>query len=200
MTTGTKRTSLGLGLNENPLPRGKTREPISPGTSNSPEISVKLPKPGGGDSQSQSPSLNAEADRALNNVFGSMKQIRDVSPVDKLWFYADGWDGHRAERLSKTVLRHAQSVWNISKELTPDDLPRVNATPDAYVVFSWSDHYPTKELQLSVIDERKLYCRWVLRGKIGKAKGDCSTTDQLKEIITKYHAFSDTDNDGQQTI
>jgi hypothetical protein len=126
-------------------------------------------------------------------AYAVMQPVNVVSPIDRLWWLQDGWDGGRAERLSKTVLRNAIKVWNCAKEVTPDDLPRVNPSPDSYVMFSWSDHYPIKELQLSVMEPKKLSrdlsCHWVVRGKIGRESGDCSTIDSLKGIMSSYQEY-----------
>ena len=124
-----------------------------------------------------------------------MTQADDNAPIDRLYWYRDGWDGCRAERLSRTVIRHARTAWELAKETTPNDMPRVKPHPDAYVTFSWSDHYPKKELQLSIYDEKKLSCRWVLRGEIGKSSGKCENTDSLKQVLQTYNAYSD---DGKQ--
>jgi len=186
-----RKPAFTYGIEEEPLAPRKTRGVVQTRKAG---VELKI------NAQDLSSSIQSGAtvDVALGeNTFVVMKPISTVSPVDKLWWYQDGWNGHRAERLSRTVLRHAQRVWRLAEVHCPEDLPRVTATSDAHVAFSWSDYYPVKELQLTVRDERSFNCKWVLRGEIGKTSGQCLELQTVGEILDKYYQYSS--DDRQQT-
>jgi hypothetical protein len=124
------------------------------------------------------------------NFFTVMKQKSNpVSPIDQLRWLDANWDGCRAKKPSELIIARATDVWNESKSITGDDLPRVKATPDGFVAFSWSDHYPKKELQVSIYDTPKFSSRWVLSGAIGNACGFCDTRESLANVIASYQKF-----------
>jgi hypothetical protein len=114
--------------------------------------------------------------------------IPDISPLSPLQNLELGWDGYWAEPLSQSVLVKAHQLWNEIRKITIDrrNLPSISPTANGSIAFSWTRHYPRKELEISLIDQPNFLSEWLLSdSNIDTEKVSTSQSDLVK-VIRKY--------------
>lgn len=110
------------------------------------------------------------------------------SPIFLLQNLEIGWDGYGAEPLSQAVLLRANQIWNEIKKIIKNkkDLPVIHPTANGSVAFSWTQYYPQKELEVSLIDNKTFFCEWLLSGKNQEVEGESKSMTSLCKVIRKY--------------
>jgi len=114
--------------------------------------------------------------------------IPNSSPIFPLQNLEIGWDGYGAEPLSQEVLLRANQIWNEIKKLIKNnkDLPIIHPTANGSVAFSWTQSYPQKELEVSLIDNSTFLCEWLLSDKYKDIEGESKSLSNLCTVIRKY--------------
>ena len=114
--------------------------------------------------------------------------IPTSSPIFPLQNLEIGWDGYGAEQLSQAVLLRANQIWNEIKKILKNkkDLPVIHPTANGSVAFSWTESYPRKELEISLIDNSAFLCEWLLSGKYEDVEGESKSLPDLCTVIRKY--------------
>ena len=99
-----------------------------------------------------------------------------------------GWDGYGAEPLSQPVLLRANQIWNEIKKIIKNkkDLPEIHPTANGSITFSWTQYYPQKELEVSLIDNKTFFCEWLLSDKNQELEGESKSITSLCKVIRKY--------------
>jgi hypothetical protein len=110
------------------------------------------------------------------------------SPIHKLQNLQTGWDGYGAEPLSQEVLLKAQRLWEKILEITQDtnDIPAVRPSANGSVAFTWTTRYPTKELEIALIDRSGYYAESLLSFKGKDTEGNATSLSELVNIIRSY--------------
>jgi hypothetical protein len=110
------------------------------------------------------------------------------SPIFPLQNLEIGWDGYGAEPLSQEVLLRANQIWNEIKKIIKNEknLPVIHPTANGSVAFSWTESYPRKELEISLIDNSTFLCEWLLSGKNQEVEGESKSMTSLCKVIRKY--------------
>jgi hypothetical protein len=114
--------------------------------------------------------------------------IPTSSPICKLQNLQTGWDGYGADRLTQEVLLKAQRIWELIGDITQDtnDLPSVRPSANGSVAFTWTNHYPVKELEISLLDKPGYFAEWLLSFKGKDIEGDATSLSELVNIIRSY--------------
>jgi len=114
--------------------------------------------------------------------------IPDSSPIFSLQNLEIGWDGYGAESLSQQVLLRANQIWNEIKKIIKDkkNLPVIHPTANGSVAFSWTQSYPRKELEISLIDNSTFLCEWLLSHKHKDIERVSISMPHLCKVIREY--------------
>ncbi len=114
--------------------------------------------------------------------------IPNSSPIFPLQSLEIGWDGYGAEPLSKEVLLRANQIWNEIKKIIKNrkNLPVTHPTANGSVAFSWTQSYPQKELEVSLIDNSTFLCEWLLSNEYEEIEGVSVSIANLCKVIRKY--------------
>jgi len=114
--------------------------------------------------------------------------IPDSSPIFSLQNLEIGWDGYGAEPLSQQVLLRANQIWNEIKKIIKDkkNLPAIHPTANGSVAFSWTQSYPRKELEISLIDNSTFLCEWLLSHKHKDIERVSISMPHLCKVIREY--------------
>ena len=127
---------------------------------------------------------------SINNELRSFAAdvIQNSSPIFPLQNLEIGWDGYGAELLSRDVLLRANQIWNEIKKIIKNkkNLPVIHPTANGSVAFSWTESYPRKELEISLIDNSNFFCEWFLSGKYEDVEGVSTSMANLCNVIRKY--------------
>ncbi len=116
-------------------------------------------------------------------------KILSSSPVSTLQNLQVGWDGYWAEPLSQQVLLRAHDLWLRIRQTTgdKDELPSVNSAANGSVAFTWSYHYPEKELEIWLYDQPDFYAEWLLSVKNhDDMEGNAKSQTNLLEVVKQY--------------
>lgn len=114
--------------------------------------------------------------------------IPNSSPLYPLQNLELGWDGYWADPLSQEVVLKAHQLWNDIERITKDkkDLPTISPTANGSIAFSWTRHYPRKELEVSLIDQTSFLCEWLLSHKDKDIESTSTSKSNLLKVIKEY--------------
>ena len=115
--------------------------------------------------------------------------IPETSPLYPWQRLKAGWDGYWAEPLSQEVLLRGHQLWVLIQQVGLDgqDLPVVSPSANGSVAFTWSHHYPRKELEIWLYDQPDYYLEWLLSVE-GKqdVESEARSQVELLRAIRKY--------------
>ena len=127
---------------------------------------------------------------SINNELRSFAAdvIPNSSPIFPLQNLEIGWDGYGAELLSRDVLLRANQIWNEIKKIIKNkkNLPVIHPTANGSVAFSWTESYPRKELEVSLIDNSTFLCEWLLSEEYKEIEEVSTSMANLCKVIRKY--------------
>jgi len=116
-------------------------------------------------------------------------EINTESPIYPLQFLKEGWNGYHASIFSEKVLDRSNQLWLKLKEMAQKcekNLPVVNASENGSIAFTWSKHYPNKELEIWLYDEEGYYAEWMIVNNNVDSWGVSMLQNDLLVIFEKY--------------
>ena len=114
-------------------------------------------------------------------------QIAENSPVYHLQFLKTGWDGYWADPLSQAVILKADWLWQKIELVTNNNrLPVIRAAANGSVVFTWTQDYPKKELEIWLYDRPDYYAEWMISLQDVNSENISSSQPCLLDIIEEY--------------